>query len=50
MTTRQASTTSLASAGRGVSMPGIARNKANCTTGWWVGPSSFIAIESCVQT
>ena len=40
MLTRQASATSLASAGRNTSRPGIARSEASCSTGWWVGPSS----------
>ena len=28
--------------------PGIARSAARCSTGWWVGPSSPSATESCV--
>ena len=46
---RQASVTSLASAGRITSSPGIARSPASCSTGWWVGPSSPSPIESCVK-
>jgi hypothetical protein len=50
MTTRQASTVSLASAGCSTTNPGTARSDASCSTGWWVGPSSPTPIESCVKT
>ena len=46
----QAAAVSLASAGRTTSSPGIARNAARCSIGWWVGPSSPRPIESWVQT
>ena len=42
--------TSLASAGRTTVKPGMARRVASCSIGWWVGPSSPRATESCVQT
>ena len=48
--TRHASATSLASHGRIVIRPGIARSDRICSTGWWVGPSSPTPIESCVNT
>ena len=48
--TRQASATSLASPGRIVIRPGIARSDSSCSTGWCVGPSSPTPIESCVKT
>ncbi|CAM5720024.1 hypothetical protein SMICM304S_02713 [Streptomyces microflavus] len=41
---------SLASAGRTMFRPGMARSAARCSTGWWVGPSSPRPIESCVHT
>ena len=47
--TRHASTTSLASAGRSVMRPGIARSAMSCSTGWCVGPSCPRPIESCVK-
>ena len=50
MTTRHASTTSFGSPGRSTIMPGMARNEASCSMGWWVGPSSPTPIESWVQT
>ena len=46
----QAYAVSLASPGRTMSRPGIARRVASCSIGWWVGPSSPRATESCVQT
>ena len=49
MITRQASATSLASAGRMSMMPGMARSDASCSTGWWVGPSSPTPMESWVK-
>ena len=49
MITRQASATSLASAGRRTISPGIARSDASCSTGWCVGPSSPTPIESWVK-
>jgi hypothetical protein len=49
MITRQASTASLASDGRSVINPGIARRDASCSTGWCVGPSSPTPIESWVK-
>mmetsp|Transcript_39885 Transcript_39885/g.109850 ORF Transcript_39885/g.109850 Transcript_39885/m.109850 type:complete len:201 (+) Transcript_39885:806-1408(+) len=42
--------TSLASAGRSVSVLGVARKLSSASTGWWVGPSSPSPIESCVAT
>ncbi len=48
ISTRQASATSLPSAGRMSITPGIARIEAICSIGWWVGPSSPTPIESCV--
>ena len=42
--------TSLASAGRRTSSPGIARSEASCSIGWWVGPSSPSPMESWVIT
>ncbi len=48
--TRHASAVSVASAGRSTTSPGIARSAARCSTGWWVGPSSPSATESCVHT
>ena len=50
MASFQASTTSLASAGRTTHMPGMARSEASCSTGWWVGPSSPRPMESWVNT
>jgi hypothetical protein len=50
MITRQASTASLASAGRMVIRPGMARSEGSCSTGWWVGPSSPTPMESWVNT
>ncbi len=47
--TRQASTVSLASAGRMTSRFGMARSAAICSIGWWVGPSSPTPTESCVH-
>ena len=41
---------SLPSAGRIMSMPGIARKDARCSMGWCVGPSSPTPMESCVIT
>ena len=29
--------------------PGMARNEASCSTGWWVGPSSPSPMASCVK-
>ena len=49
MIMRQASTTSLASAGRRVIKPGMARRESSCSTGWCVGSSSPTPIESCVK-
>jgi hypothetical protein len=49
MITRQASTTSFASAGRSVIRPGMARKDARCSTGWRVGPSSPTPMESWVK-
>ena len=40
--------TSLASAGRSVSVLGMARKLSSASTGWCVGPSSPRPIESCV--
>ena len=48
--TRQAAAASVASAGRMVTRSGIARSPARCSIGWWVGPSSPSATESCVKT
>ena len=39
---------SFASAGRSVSVLGIARKLSSASTGWCVGPSSPSPIESCV--
>ena len=50
MMTRQASATSLASAGRSTIRPGMARRAASCSMGWWVGPSSPTPMESWVKT
>ena len=47
--TFHASTTSLASPGRSVMSPGIARSEASCSIGWCVGPSSPTPMESCVK-
>ena len=41
---------SLASPGRTMSRPGMARSAVSCSIGWWVGPSSPSATESWVQT
>merc|ERR1719149_305643 len=41
---------SLPSAGRIMSIPGIARKDARCSMGWWVGPSSPTPMESWVIT
>ena len=46
----QAPAVSLASPGRTIERPGMARSAAMCSIGWWVGPSSPSPIESCVQT
>ncbi len=48
--TRHASAVSAASEGRITVRFGIARSAAMCSTGWWVGPSSPSAIESCEKT
>ena len=40
----------IASPGRMMINPGIARRLARCSMGWWVGPSSPTPIESCVKT
>ena len=48
--TFQAIAVSLASPGRMVSSPGVARSMASCSMGWWVGPSSPTPIESWVNT
>ena len=50
MITFHASTTSLASPGRRVIRPGMARSEARCSIGWCVGPSSPTAMESWVKT
>ena len=47
--TFHASATSLASAGRNTSRPGMARSEASISTGWCVGPSSPTPMESCVK-
>ena len=47
--TRQPSATSLASAGRIVIIPGIARSVESCSIGWCVGPSSPTPMLSCVK-
>ncbi len=49
MITLQASTHSLASAGRSTTRPGMARRLGSCSIGWWVGPSSPTPIESWVK-
>src|ERR1051325_1299962 len=36
---RQASTVSVASAGRSTTRSGMARNAASCSIGWWGGPA-----------
>src|SRR5271165_6032085 len=45
----QITASSLASAGRTTSMPGMARRDASCSIGWWVGPSSPRPTESWVN-
>jgi nucleoside-diphosphate-sugar epimerase len=45
-----AAAVSTASAGRMTSVFGRARKCARCSTGWCVGPSSPIPMESCVST
>ena len=46
----QTTAVSVASPGRTTVKFGIARSAASCSIGWWVGPSSPSATESCVQT
>ena len=46
----QATADSTASAGRQQSRFGVVRRLVNCSTGWWVGPSSPRPMESWVNT
>ena len=46
----QASAVSIRSQGRSISVFGVARQIARCSTGWWVGPSSPRPMLSWVMT